>query len=58
MMNNYICETCGVQYEGSVTTPEYCTICTEARQYVSPNGTSMDDFEKNDRCWFQKSNPI
>lgn len=39
-MNNYICETCGVQYKSSVEAPEQCMICTEERQYVNPSGQS------------------
>ncbi|RXT07116.1 hypothetical protein [Ammoniphilus sp. CFH 90114] len=39
-MNHYICETCGVQYEGSIEEPEQCMICNEERQYVNPNGQS------------------
>ena len=37
-MKNFICETCGVQYERSMEAPEQCTICNEERQFVNPNG--------------------
>lgn len=45
-MINYICETCGVQYENSIEAPEQCTICNEERQYVNPNGQSWTTLEK------------
>ncbi|MBU8918641.1 hypothetical protein BGM25_21595 [Bacillus sp. FJAT-29953] len=45
-MKNYICETCGVQYESSMEEPEQCTICNEERQYVNPNGQSWTTLEK------------
>lgn len=37
-MNNYICETCGVQYESTLEEPGKCKICEEERQYISSNG--------------------
>lgn len=39
-MKNFICTTCGVQYESSMNSPVKCTICTEERQYVNPKGQS------------------
>ncbi|HBZ11678.1 MAG TPA: hypothetical protein DEO65_17740 [Bacillus bacterium] len=45
-MEKFICTTCGVQYHKSEEPPEYCSICTEERQYVNPNGqdwTTLDD---------------
>lgn len=39
-MENYICETCGVQYDASASAPEICLICSEERQYVNPKGQS------------------
>lgn len=45
-MYNYICVTCGVQYTSLVEVPEQCTICTEERQYVNPNGQSWTTLEK------------
>ncbi|MCH6269025.1 MULTISPECIES: hypothetical protein [Neobacillus] len=45
-MKNYICETCGVQYESSMAEPEQCPICNEERQYVNPNGQSWTTLEK------------
>ncbi|MFK8184170.1 MAG: MBL fold metallo-hydrolase [Phormidesmis sp.] len=37
-MNNYICTTCGTQFAETQTPPEHCPICTDERQYVSPEG--------------------
>lgn len=37
-MENYICNTCGVQYNESQQEPEHCRICSEQRQYISPSG--------------------
>ena len=48
-MKNFICETCGVQYERSMEVPEQCTICNEERQFVNPNGqtwTTLDHMIK------------
>ncbi|MFS1515258.1 MBL fold metallo-hydrolase [Bacillus sp. SCS-151] len=45
-MNNYICETCGVQYTGSIQEPKECKICKEERQYVSSKGQSWTTLEK------------
>jgi glyoxylase-like metal-dependent hydrolase (beta-lactamase superfamily II) len=35
---NYICTTCGVQYEAAPAPPDCCVICEEERQYVNPQG--------------------
>jgi len=37
-MPKYICTTCGIQYPERAEPPKLCTICTEERQYVNPNG--------------------
>ncbi|TWT25890.1 hypothetical protein [Planomicrobium sp. CPCC 101110] len=39
-MENYICETCGVQYDLASQEPEGCLICDEERQYVNLDGQS------------------
>ncbi|GIN90577.1 hypothetical protein J22TS1_16280 [Siminovitchia terrae] len=47
-MTKFICITCGVQYPDSVQLPEFCSICTEERQYVNPNGqewTTLGDMQ-------------
>lgn len=45
-LENYICETCGVQYRSTVSEPEQCTICNEERQYVNPNGQTWTTLEQ------------
>lgn len=37
-MENYICATCGVQFNASATPPANCPICDDERQYVGVNG--------------------
>lgn len=37
-MPNYICVTCGVQYEESDEPPAHCRICEDDRQYIGANG--------------------
>ncbi|MDB5197085.1 MAG: beta-lactamase [Flaviaesturariibacter sp.] len=37
-LTNYICTTCGVQYEASETPPVSCAICEDDRQYVGLGG--------------------
>lgn len=37
-MENYICITCGVQYDATAQPPERCIICDDERQYVGWNG--------------------
>ena len=49
-LNYFICQTCGVQYERSIVEPKQCTICSEERQYVNPNGqtwTTLDELFSN-----------
>jgi glyoxylase-like metal-dependent hydrolase (beta-lactamase superfamily II) len=45
-MANFICTTCGVQYEESPAPPASCVICSEERQYIGWKGqqwTTMDE---------------
>ncbi|WP_034759761.1 MBL fold metallo-hydrolase [Rossellomorea vietnamensis] len=44
-MQQYICKTCGVQYEKTSEIPEHCMICEEERQYVNPTGQSWTTLE-------------
>lgn len=37
-MTNYICMTCGVQYNETSTPPEHCLICEDERQYIGHKG--------------------
>ncbi len=44
-MPNYICVTCGVQYDETPYPPRHCTICEDERQYLNKNGqtwTTLD----------------
>lgn len=46
ILQNFICVTCGVQYEASNKAPDQCVICNEERQYVHVNGQSWITLEK------------
>ncbi len=37
-LNNFICKTCGVQYDASEEFPDRCLICDDERQYVNWEG--------------------
>src|SRR6266536_1769524 len=37
-MENFICVTCGVQYDASDAPPEHCLICEDERQYIGLKG--------------------
>ncbi|KSU84333.1 Metallo-beta-lactamase superfamily protein [Fictibacillus enclensis] len=60
-MKPYICSTCGVQYPPTEHPPEICTICTEERQYVSPQGQSwitlQEMRERNFKNTIQEDEP-
>ncbi|MCM3664798.1 MBL fold metallo-hydrolase [Mesobacillus subterraneus] len=45
-MDHFICNTCGVQYEKSAHYPEICSICSDERQYVNPEGQSWTTLNK------------
>lgn len=48
-MPNYICVTCGNQYEATEDPPLRCLICEDERQYVNPKGqawTTLDELER------------
>jgi hypothetical protein len=45
-LKNYICETCGVQFEQSIEAPNTCLICSDERQYINPNGQSWTTLNK------------
>jgi len=56
-MTNYICTTCGVQYEAGITPPLHCPICEDDRQYVNPAGqswTTLKDVAKQHRNIIEK----
>ncbi|GAB4287578.1 MAG: MBL fold metallo-hydrolase [Ignavibacteriaceae bacterium] len=56
-MENYICNTCGVQYAAKETPPLKCIICEDVRQYVNPLGqswTTLESLRKTHRNSFRK----
>jgi glyoxylase-like metal-dependent hydrolase (beta-lactamase superfamily II) len=48
-MPNYICVTCGSQYEATKEPPLHCPICEDERQYVNPLGQSWTTLEELQR---------
>ncbi len=49
-MTNFICKTCGVQYEASANPPLHCPICADERQYVPETGqawTTLDALHRD-----------
>src|SRR5919106_4614484 len=51
-MANFICTTCGVQYEDPPAPPESCVICSEERQYIGWKGqqwTTMEELGRDHR---------
>ena len=45
-MTAWLCRTCGVQHPPSAAPPAACSICSDYRQYVSPEGQSWTHFEE------------
>lgn len=59
-MQNYICITCGVQYESSHQPPGKCIICEDERQYVNREGqqwTTLDKIRENYKNKFTEMEP-
>jgi glyoxylase-like metal-dependent hydrolase (beta-lactamase superfamily II) len=51
-MQNYICVTCGNQFEATEEPPLHCPICEDERQYVNPKGqtwTTLGELERGHR---------
>ena len=49
-MKNYICVTCGTQFEATENAPENCPICEDERQYVNWKGqqwTTLTEMNTN-----------
>jgi glyoxylase-like metal-dependent hydrolase (beta-lactamase superfamily II) len=44
-MPNFICKTCGTQFDESQTPPEGCPICEDARQYIGWGGQQWTTLE-------------
>lgn len=49
-MENFICATCGVQFDASKTPPASCPICEDERQYVGANGQQWTTLAKLKRA--------
>ena len=45
-MPNYICTTCGVEYDHTPLPPEKCLICEDERQYINWKGQSWTTLEE------------
>lgn len=45
-LKNYICKTCGVQYDASEEVPERCIICEDERQYINWEGQQWTTLEE------------
>lgn len=59
-MPNFICTTCGVQYEDSPSPPTSCVICSEERQYIGWQGqqwTTLDGLRSNHRSRIEPEGP-
>ena len=51
-MSNFICTTCGTQFDETDQPPNECSICTDERQYVGWSGqqwTTFDDLRDSHR---------
>lgn len=51
-MAQFICVTCGAQFEESTRPPDRCPMCDENRQYVNPRGqmwTTLDGLRRDHR---------
>jgi glyoxylase-like metal-dependent hydrolase (beta-lactamase superfamily II) len=58
--SNFICSTCGVQYEASATPPLSCPICTDDRQYIGLAGqtwTTLEQVNSQHKNIIEKINP-
>ena len=59
-MKNYICKTCGTQFEATEKEPEICPICEDDRQYVNWDGqqwTTMDELAVNHNNVIKEEEP-
>ena len=45
-MTNYMCVTCGTQFDASAQPPAHCPICEDERQYVGPGGQRWTTLEE------------
>ena len=59
-MSNYICVTCGVQYEEADSPPAGCPICEDDRQYVGWGGqkwTTLDEMRASYKNVIEEDEP-
>jgi glyoxylase-like metal-dependent hydrolase (beta-lactamase superfamily II) len=59
-ISNFICTTCGVQYEASEEPPIFCPICNDDRQYIGPGGqswTTLTQINRNHKNIIDKIRP-
>ncbi|MDQ6921032.1 MAG: MBL fold metallo-hydrolase [Candidatus Dormibacteraeota bacterium] len=45
-MTDYVCVTCGTQFEAAAEPPAHCPICQDARQYVGSDGQRWTTVEQ------------
>ncbi len=53
-MTNWICATCGIQFDASETPPSNCPICDDDRQYVGANGQQWTTLETLKRAHYNR----
>jgi glyoxylase-like metal-dependent hydrolase (beta-lactamase superfamily II) len=59
-MSNFICTTCGVQYDDSLSPPASCVICSEERQFTGWQGqqwTTLDQLRSGHRSRIEREGP-
>ncbi len=50
-MEHWMCTTCGTQFPQSQVAPETCSICSDPRQYIGPQGqqwTTLTEMQNKD----------
>src|SRR2546421_10394188 len=45
-MTNFLCMTCGTQFDASEAPPPRCPICDDERQYIGPGGQRWTTLEQ------------
>jgi glyoxylase-like metal-dependent hydrolase (beta-lactamase superfamily II) len=59
-MPNFICTTCGVQYDQSPSPPSSCVICSEERQYTGWRGqqwSTLEELRSGHRSRIEREGP-
>jgi predicted metal-binding protein len=46
-MPNFICTTCGTQFQETENPPIECAVCLDERQYLRPSGQQWTTHEKH-----------